>query len=624
MATLRHPRLQRGGQPPAAARRPRVAARSCGAAAASSSSTTARATRPWRSRAPTTASCRSRCSSRSATRARARVRPRLPPRARLGDRGRADRHARVRHHERPRRARRDARHGALGRRRRARLASRRRRARQRRRATGASSRAPPPTPSAAPPASTRGRSRRSSASTGPARCTRRYARYGDDFIREPGFACKAEILIKLDRLGAQHRRGAGRARLVARARARASCACCRPWAATRASWRARSAPGGRHDRDRARTAPARRRHRRRRPARPRPRVPPRRRGRPRRRSTRPRASSAASPARPSSAASRSTASTTRSRSTDQRVLALAEELGPARLDPLPPARRRLLPRRPARLDVHAARAADLPGPARRRPRAARRVHAALPQDHRPGAARRRADRGLRLPHRRPAPVGAPLAPAAGLEVRRRATTTCPRPTCGRACAASPAPATARAARSWAGSRAATRRSSTGSPSAIRERGGEVLTLAPRCATSRRRRAARTASCSTTGFRRHDVGRLDAAAPEHAQPALARARGGAAARTRCRYMGVVCVVARVRSAASARTTRSTSPTARIPLTSVVETTHVVDPEHVGGHLIYVPRYVQPDSPELDAPVRRDHARVPRPRAAHVPGLLARTT
>ena len=29
-----------------------------------------------------------------------------------------------------------------------------------------------------------------------------YARYGDDFIREPGFACKAEILIKLDRLGA--------------------------------------------------------------------------------------------------------------------------------------------------------------------------------------------------------------------------------------------------------------------------------------------------------------------------------------------------------------------------------------------------------------------------------------
>jgi dolichol-phosphate mannosyltransferase len=28
-----------------------------------------------------------------------------------------------------------------------------------------------------------------------------YDRHGDDFIREPGFACKAEILIKLDRMG---------------------------------------------------------------------------------------------------------------------------------------------------------------------------------------------------------------------------------------------------------------------------------------------------------------------------------------------------------------------------------------------------------------------------------------
>ncbi len=29
-----------------------------------------------------------------------------------------------------------------------------------------------------------------------------YAKFGDDLIREPGFACKAEILIKLDRMGA--------------------------------------------------------------------------------------------------------------------------------------------------------------------------------------------------------------------------------------------------------------------------------------------------------------------------------------------------------------------------------------------------------------------------------------
>ena len=30
-----------------------------------------------------------------------------------------------------------------------------------------------------------------------------YERHGDDFIREPGFACKAEILIKLDKRGAR-------------------------------------------------------------------------------------------------------------------------------------------------------------------------------------------------------------------------------------------------------------------------------------------------------------------------------------------------------------------------------------------------------------------------------------
>ena len=30
-----------------------------------------------------------------------------------------------------------------------------------------------------------------------------YRRHGDGFIREPGFACKAEILIKLDRMGAR-------------------------------------------------------------------------------------------------------------------------------------------------------------------------------------------------------------------------------------------------------------------------------------------------------------------------------------------------------------------------------------------------------------------------------------
>jgi protoporphyrinogen oxidase len=37
---------------------------------------------------------------------------------------------------------------------------------------------------------------------------------------------------------------------------------------------------------------------------------------------------------------------------------------------------------------------------------------------------------------------------------------------------------------------------------------------------------------------------------------------------------------------------------VPLTTVVETTHVVDPERAGGTLLYVPKYVTPDSPELE--------------------------
>jgi protoporphyrinogen oxidase len=63
---------------------------------------------------------------------------------------------------------------------------------------------------------------------------------------------------------------------------------------------------------------------------------------------------------------------------------------------------------------------------------------------------------------------------------------------------------------------------------------------------------------------------------------------------CRYIGVVSLLL--------RTSRSVSPyyhlnitDRRVPLTTVVETTHVVDPERVGGHLVYVSRYVAPDHP-----------------------------
>jgi protoporphyrinogen oxidase len=63
---------------------------------------------------------------------------------------------------------------------------------------------------------------------------------------------------------------------------------------------------------------------------------------------------------------------------------------------------------------------------------------------------------------------------------------------------------------------------------------------------------------------------------------------------CRYVGVVSLLLRTR--------RSISPyyhlnitDRRVPLTTVVETTHVVDPEQVGGHLVYVSRYVEPGHP-----------------------------
>lgn len=69
--------------------------------------------------------------------------------------------------------------------------------------------------------------------------------------------------------------------------------------------------------------------------------------------------------------------------------------------------------------------------------------------------------------------------------------------------------------------------------------------------------------------------------------------------RNRYLGVVCVVARVKKSISPYYALNITDR-RIPLTTVVETTHVVDPETVGGTLLYVPKYVTPDNPDLDRP------------------------
>jgi protoporphyrinogen oxidase len=84
------------------------------------------------------------------------------------------------------------------------------------------------------------------------------------------------------------------------------------------------------------------------------------------------------------------------------------------------------------------------------------------------------------------------------------------------------------------------------------------------------------------------------APPLARRLLSEELAAVAPQDHCRYLGVVCVLL--------RTTRSVSPyytlnitDRRVPLTTVVETTHVVDPAYVGGHLLYATKYVDPSHP-----------------------------
>jgi len=90
------------------------------------------------------------------------------------------------------------------------------------------------------------------------------------------------------------------------------------------------------------------------------------------------------------------------------------------------------------------------------------------------------------------------------------------------------------------------------------------------------------------------------APPMARSLLAPGLLEAAPEDHCRYLGVISLLL--------RTKRSVSPyyhlnitDRRIKLTTVVETTHVVDPVYVGGHLVYVSRYVEPGHPDHDRPV-----------------------
>jgi protoporphyrinogen oxidase len=97
------------------------------------------------------------------------------------------------------------------------------------------------------------------------------------------------------------------------------------------------------------------------------------------------------------------------------------------------------------------------------------------------------------------------------------------------------------------------------------------------------------------------------APPMARSLLAPALLDRAPEDHCRYIGVVCLLL--------RTSRRVSPyyhlyitDRRIKLTTIVETTHVVDPEAVGGHLLYVSRYVEPAHEDQQRPledIERDY-------------------
>jgi protoporphyrinogen oxidase len=68
---------------------------------------------------------------------------------------------------------------------------------------------------------------------------------------------------------------------------------------------------------------------------------------------------------------------------------------------------------------------------------------------------------------------------------------------------------------------------------------------------------------------------------------------------CRYLGVICVIVRCDHSVSPYYTLNITDR-RVPLTTVVETTHVIDPEWAGGHLVYAAKYVDPSHEDLLRP------------------------
>jgi protoporphyrinogen oxidase len=130
--------------------------------------------------------------------------------------------------------------------------------------------------------------------------------------------------------------------------------------------------------------------------------------------------------------------------------------------------------------------------------------------------------------------------------------------------------------------------------AIHRHGGEVLSGTPV------RRVASSGGSAIgvvldDGLRPHDWVLTTQLRP-NMEGLLAEDLAAALAPDTCRYLGVVCVVLRMRHTVSPYYLLNLTDR-RVPLTTVVETTHVVDPERVGGTLLYLPKYVDPASPEL---------------------------
>lgn len=83
-------------------------------------------------------------------------------------------------------------------------------------------------------------------------------------------------------------------------------------------------------------------------------------------------------------------------------------------------------------------------------------------------------------------------------------------------------------------------------------------------------------------------------PEYLQPLLP----GSVRLEPQRYLGIVCLVLKLSASVSPYYTVNITDRS-IPFTTVVETSRVIGSENLGGHsLLYVPKYVAPDSPYFD--------------------------